>query len=247
METVITSTLKTAGLNEKEALVYEEILRKGPLSTASILKKVNIKRGDIYNVLDRLEKQKLILPIPEFKKLTYKVSDPEVIENRIKTNERYVEEAKENISLIYSLYNLNLGKPGIRFAQGLEGIKEIFNETLKSKTEIVGYGDVDGWLKHLEKYTKWYGKERLRRNIKERIIIPDTERARNFVSNYDKSVTEFKFVSHEKFKSSLEMNIFDDKVVYVTLREPFIALLIEDKSIADTQRSIFELGWGSKD
>ena len=243
MKTAINPILKSAGLNDKESLVYEEILRKGPINTAFILKRVNIKRGDLYNVLKRLEEQKLIYRVPEFKKLTYSVSDPEIIEAAIKTKERNLGEAKEGISLIYSLYNLNIGKPGVRFAQGIDGIKEIFNETLKAKTEIVGYGDVDGWLTHLEKYAKWYSKERLCRNIKDRIILPDTSKAREYLSNYDKKVTDVKFVSHEKFKFSIEMNIFDDKVVYATLREPFIALLIEDKSIAETQRAIFDLSW----
>lgn len=245
MDSVITSTLKTAGLDDKESLVYEEILRHSPINTGLLLKKLNIKRGDLYNVLKRLEKDKFIEPLPEFKKLTYKVTDPEVVEHAVKTRERHLSEAKENLSLIYSLYNLNLGKPGVRFAQGIEGIKEIFNETLKSQTEIVGYGDVDGWLTHLEKYAKWYGGERLRRNIKEKIILPDTPATKEYLANYDKSVTEVKFVSHDKYKFSLEMNIFDNKVIYATLREPFIALLIEDKSIADTQRAIFEIAWES--
>ena len=243
MDNVVAWTLKTAGLDDKESLVYQEILRKGPVNIAVLLKITNIKRGDLYNVLKRLEERRLVNIVPKFKKLTYLATDPEIIEHDLKTKERHLAEAKENLSLIYSLYNLNMGKPGVRFAQGLEGIKEIFNETLKSKTEIVGYGDVDGWLTHLEKYTKWYGKERLRKNIKERIILPDTEQARKFMSAYDKTVTEVKFIPHDKFKFSLEINIFDDKVIYVTLHEPFIALLIEDKAIADTHRAIFELGW----
>ncbi len=245
MDSIVTSTLKTAGLDKKEAFVYEEILRHGPINTALLLKKLPIKRGDLYNVLSHLERGKFIESLPEFKKLTYKVTDPEIIDHAVKTQERHVHEAKENLDLIYSLYNLNMGKPGVRFAQGLEGIKEIFNETLKSKTEIVGYGDVDGWLTHLGKYTKWYGKERLRKNIKERIILPDTATAKKYFEEYDKRATEIKFVPHEKYVFSLEMNVFDDKVIYVTLREPFIALLISDKSIADTQRAIFELTWSN--
>ena len=243
MKTIIEPVLKVVGLDPKESKVYEEILRNSKITIATLLKKVDIKRGDLYNVLKRLEDQKFIYSDPESKKLTYSASDPEVIERAIKINEKNLEEARNNLSVLFSLHNLSVGKPGIRFAEGIEGIKEIFNETLKAKTEIVGYADVDGWLTHLEKYVKWYGKERLRKNIKERIILPDTEQARKFMSTYDKKVTEVKFVPHNKFKFSLEMNVFDNKVIYVTLHEPFIAVLIEDKAIADTQRAIFELGW----
>lgn len=245
MKTIIDPVLEMAGLDPKEAMVYEEILQNGKIAVLNIANNLNIKKGDLYNILGRLEKHKLIYPLKGYKRLTYSVSNPEIIERAITAKERNLEEAKTRLFNLFSIYNLNKGKPGIRFAEGLEGIKKIFNETLKSKTEIVGFADADGWLMHLPEYTKWYGAERIRRNIKERMIVPDTEMAVNYIKDYDKKVTEFKFIPHDKFKFSLEMDIFDNKVIYATLREPFIALLIEDKEIADTQRAIFELSWGS--
>lgn len=235
--------LKAAGLNPKEAEVYESILRSGKETPASLLKKVQLKRGDLYNVLRGLEKRKLIYSLPNTKKLTFVVSDPGTIEQAVRANERGLEEAKERLSFLYSLYNLGIGKPGVRFTQGLEGIKELFNDTLTAKTEILSYADVDGWIKHLPKYMVWYAAERRRRKIKERAIIPDTPAARQYMGDYNKEFTAIKFVPHQKFKFSLEMNIYDNKVVYVTFDEPFIGVLIEDKNIADTQRAIFEFGW----
>lgn len=240
---MIKPVLRAAGLNEKEAQIYEQILRNGKSTASLLLHSVPVKRGDLYNVLRRLEDRKFIYSLPGSKKLTYAASDPETIEHALKNNEQNIEDAKENLPLVYSLYNLGVGKPGVRFAQGLDGIKKMFNDTLNTKTEILSFADVDGWLAHLEKYTKWYGNERRIRGVKERVIIPDTPVARTFISSYDKRVTRVKFIPHETFKFSLEMNIYDNKVLYVTLREPFIAVLIEDKSITDTQRSIFELSW----
>ena len=242
---MINPVLEIAGLDPKEAKVYEEILQNGKIAVLNIAKNLDIKKGDLYNILGRLKDKKLIYPLPDYKRLTYSVSDPKVIEQAILEKERDLEEAKGRMFELFSLYNLNQGKPGIRFAQGIEGIKKIFNETLKSKTEIVGYADAEGWLINLPQYTRWYGKERIKRNIKERMIVTDTKLAVEYIKNYDKKVTEFKFLPNDKYKFSMEMDIFDNKVVYATLREPFIALLIEDKQIADTQRAIFELSWSS--
>lgn len=235
--------LKAAGLDQKEAQIYEEIVRSGKTTVASLLGKTPVKRGDLYNVLRRLEARKLIYPVPEIKKLTYAAADPEAIERAVRANERAVDEAKERLSSLYSLYNLGMGKPGVRFAQGIEGVKEFFNDTLNARTEIVGYADVDGWMNHLEKYAIWYAAERRRRKIWERVIIPDTTIARRYLSTYNKEVTDIRFVPHEKFKFFLEMNIYDNKVLYVTFREPFISILVEDQAIADTERAIFELSW----
>jgi sugar-specific transcriptional regulator TrmB len=240
---MLETVLKAAGLDSKEAQTYEHIVRSGKSTAAEILKATAIKRGDLYNVLKRLEDRKLIHPLPDVKILTYAPSDPEAIERALKAEEQALVEAKDNLSSLYSLYNLGMGKPGVRFAQGIEAIKEFFNDTLNSKTDILSYADWDGWDRYLYKYAVWYAKERRERKIKERVIIPDTLAARQYMKNYNADFTDFRFVPHDKFKFSLEMNIYDNKVLYVTLREPFIAVLIEDKDIADTQRAVFEMSW----
>ncbi|MEK7140759.1 MAG: helix-turn-helix domain-containing protein [Patescibacteria group bacterium] len=245
MKNIVNPVLEVAGLDPKEASVYQEILQNGKIAVLNIARNLGLKKGDLYNILRRLENQKLIYPVPGCKRLTYSITDPEIIERAILAKEKNLEEAKGRLFNLFSLYNLNIGKPGMRFAQGKEGIKKIFNETLKSKTEILSYADGDGWIANFPKYLKWYEGERIRRNIKERIILPDTEMTTSYLKSYNTKVTEFKFIPHEEFKFSSEINIFDNKVVYVTMREPFIALLIEDKEIADTQRAIFKLSWNS--
>ena len=77
--------LKAAGLDPKEAQVYEEIVRSGKTTVVSLLDKISVKRGDLYNVLRRLEGQKLIHALPEIKKLTYVASDPEAVERGTNT------------------------------------------------------------------------------------------------------------------------------------------------------------------
>lgn len=245
MKTLINPVLQTAGLDPKESMVYEEILQNGKIAVVNILKNLNLKKGDLYNVLGRLEDKKMVQSLPEYKRLTYTVSDPQVIEQAILEKEKNIEEAKGRMFELFSLYNLNKGKPGVRFAEGKEGIKKLFNETLKSKTEIVGYADAEGWIVNFSEYTKWYGRERIKKNIKERIIITDTPKTVEYMKDYDAKVTQFKFLPHQQYKFSMEKDIFDDKVIYATMREPFIAILIEDKEIADTERAIFELSWNS--
>ncbi len=244
---MLENVLKTIGLSPKEIKVYETLLQGGKSTPAQLLQKVNLKRGDLYNVLKKLEKKQLIYHLPEEKKLTYVPSPPEKAEQMLKHLERSVELAKSGLPLLYSLYNLGVGKPGIRFFQGIEGIKEVFNDSLTAKTEILAYSDNDGLLRTIKKYAIWYAAERRRRKIWERAIVPDTPVAKAYIASYDMAVTRIKFVPHETFKFSLEMNIYDNKVFYVTFREPYIAVIIEDQAVADTQRAIFELSWMAAD
>lgn len=237
--------LETLGLDAKEARVYEHILHFGQSRVTPILRAVPIKRGDLYNVLRRLEQKKLIEPIKDIKKLTYTPTDPQALETLAKAKERKLTEAKDSIATLYGIYNLAMGKPGIRFFEGIDGIKQVLNDSLNATTEILAYSDIDGLLKHLRKYAVWYAAERRRKKIRERAIVSDTPVARKYLSGYNKEVTQIAFVPHTKYRFSLEMNIYDNKVFYATLREPFIAVLIEDKAIADTHRAIFEHNWAS--
>ena len=84
---------------------------------------------------------------------------------------------------LFSLYNLNNGKPGIRFAQGKEGIIKLFNETLKSKTEILAYADGEGWVKHFPKYLKWYEEERIKKEEFEKLKKMEDEKELNIQKN----------------------------------------------------------------
>jgi sugar-specific transcriptional regulator TrmB len=242
---MLESVLRIAGLDQKEAQIYELILRYNKVNPAKILEKVPIKRGDLYNVLKRLENKRLIHPLPSEKKLTYVALSPDAIEESIKTKERTVEEAKAQLSSLFSLYNVGAGRPVFSFALGLDGIKEIFNDSLTTRTEILSYADVDGWMKHLKNYAVWYAAERRRKKIYERVIIPDTPMALKYMETYDLKVMAAKYIPHKKYKFALEMNIYDNKVTYVTLREPFVSILIEDQTVADTQRAIFEMNWAS--
>lgn len=240
------STLQVADLNEKEALVYTHIVRSGKSTAADLLRATTVKRGDLYNVLRRLEEKRFIFALPDAKKLTYAASDPEVIERAVTAQERLVQDSKLELPLLFSAYNLASGKPGIRYFEGVEGIKEAYQDSLTATTEILAYADADGVLRVLgKKYAAWYAAERRRRKIRERLIVPDTALARRYFAGYDMAMTQHAFVPHEKFAFAAEMNIYDHKVFYTTFREPYIAVLIEDRAIADTQRAIFELGWSA--
>ncbi len=53
---------------------------------------------------------------------------------------------------------------------------------------------------------------------------------------------EIYLIPKEKFPFRNEINIYDDKVAIIS-HEDEIGVIIQNKNIADTQRSIFELGF----
>ena len=142
-----------------------------------------------------------------------------------------------------SLYNLALGKPNVQFFEGIEEVKRAIFRSLSAHTEILAYSGIDNLVLHLKKYALWYAGERRRKEIHERSIIPDTPVALEYMKDYSRDVTEILFVPHKEVNFDMEINVYDNIVFYSTFREPFIAVMIEDKEIANAQRAIFELNW----
>lgn len=240
---MIEKILETIGLDPKEAQVYEYILKKGESTVGELARKTELKRGDLYNVLERLKNKKVIAEVTEKKVKSYVVTDPESLEDLALGKKTAFEDAVRNLSQVRSLYNLTRGRPGVTFYEGIEGIQEVMKGSLEAKTEILSFEDIDGFHGAMPEFAKKYEKERQKRKLRERAIVPDTQTARTHFGSTPSPFREQLLVPHKLFPFTLELDIYDNKVFYVTFREPYIAVLIEDKAIADTQRAIFELCW----
>jgi hypothetical protein len=99
--------------------------------------------------------------------------------------------------------------------------------------------------KHISNINKEYVKKRQKFGIKKRIIVPDSEFNRKFLKDYAKDVTDFKMVSHKDLPAfKTVMQIYDNKVSYLTLTEDFmIGIIIEDPNIYKMHKYLFEHLW----
>ena len=88
----IKSQLFELGLDEKEAELYELLLKCGASSISQILKSTKIKKGDLYNILYRLMEKNLI----EKKNNLFIVFNPEALANLLQKEKQNVIN-KENI------------------------------------------------------------------------------------------------------------------------------------------------------
>lgn len=234
------------GFSNKEAGVYIALLELGPSTTTEISRRARINRTTGYDILESLASDGLVNTLGETKIQKFVAENPEKVitflENKIKTAEEKLKQAKVFLPELLSVYNTK-DKPKVRFYEGVENIKEVFEDTLTAKNEIVGYAvGTDAFEAVGEEYLRNYFKRRVAKNIKVRVIAPDDPDTLKVTAHDKEELRESYTVPRDKFYFTTETNIYNNKILIMSWKEKF-AVLIESKEIADAQKKVFELAW----
>ncbi|MCC7160255.1 hypothetical protein IT399_00800 [Candidatus Nomurabacteria bacterium] len=241
--------LMQAGLSEEQSLVYQALLDKGPQRASDLSKWTGIKRGLIYKVLEQLESMGLVSKNGGIGTVaTFSPAHPSLLLSNIERKEKEIALNKEillsSIGSLSSKYNLILGKPNVQFFEGEDGIKKVLADTLTSKTEIYAYSDIEAIFKYIPEINKEYVAKREKLKLKKKGIFIDTPEARQLLTDYHSEITENKFMKQDALSFESIMQIYDDKISYITLSpNKMIGVIIEDPIIYRMHKYIYEFLW----
>ena len=245
MDFRLTQSLQSLGFSEKEAGVYVALLQLGTGTVSQVARKANINRTTGYDVLDSLAHKGLVTISGKEPKQEYFAESPErVIEflkRQVARGQARVNKAKELIGQLKSMHNTG-NRPQIRFYEGKEGLKEVYEDTLTSKGPIRAYADIGSMHQTLPDYFPKYYSRRARAGIIARGIIPKTPMAMERVKRNKEEKRDTALIPSDKYYFSPEINIYDDKVMIASWREE-LGLIIKSKEIADAMKKIYELAW----
>ncbi len=228
------------GLTEKEAKVYLATLETGTSKVSSIAKRSGLNRATAYTILDSLLEQGLVSLIIKNNQKMYTALDPKLFVNRSKEKIKNLEKALPLLKKLSSKTDY----PRIEYFEGLDGIKQVYTDTLTAKTELLNYADSKMVREVWPEYDKEYVAKRVRRRIFLRGIAPYDEYGLKVVSENKSKHRDIRLVPRDVFDFSNEINIYDDKVSIVSLKRDLFGIIIQNEDIANTQRSIFRMAWG---
>ena len=241
--------LTQAGLTKDEVRVYELLLKEGELAAHSVITGALLKRGTAYNVLRALKKKGLLEEFQRHKKSYFRLEPPSRLRDYLQQKEQQVKESASTLEAVLpqlvSQYSLVLGKPGVRFYEGYEGIRGVHRQILAEQKEILAYVFIDEETEEpLNDFWKWYFKERKKKQIHVRAIAADNQAGIDYKFRDQAELRETKLVPQAQFPLTIEKNICGNKLALISMREQ-MATVIESAEIAATERSIFELAWKS--
>lgn len=237
----IREILEQLDLEGKKADIYLASLELGGATVIEIAKKSGVKRTTCYDVLLDLIKKGLISETVKGKRKFYIGEDPEKIQKDLRKKEILFSEILPQLK---SIHNTGGNRPKIRFYEGKEGLREVYNDTLKYLGEVVGFASEDV-VRILGHDWAWdYMKRRKQNHLTARFIMPETEFMKNEVaSNDQEQLRTSKLVDPKKYPFTIEINIYGFSKVALMSSKEETGVIIESSEIYNTMKLIFELLW----
>lgn len=240
--------LINCGLTEHQATLYELLIKSGGLRASTIVRKIDnsLSRPMVYAVLNELvdmglvEKDELASKVTRFTPAHPAKLQDLATEKRL-VADSMIDAAASVIPRMVSEFNLVSNKPSVRFFEGKEGVRAVLNDSLTAKTPILSYTDVEAVEKHYKDVGDPYLKERARLGILKKLIVDDTPFARKLYKGSKETHSEVRLIPVDKNPHKVSMQIYDDKVSYLTFAPgKEVAVIIQDAEISAMQRHLFE-------
>lgn len=242
--------LKRAGLSSTQSEVYSCLLKNGALSPTELAKKTTQSRENCYAIAKKLEEFGLIKQI-DGKKLKYQILNPSTIETLVEKrrkiivkNERIV---KDNISSLLDIFYANNEMPGARTLEGIEGVKEVYEDILRTKKDVyllrtkadIALGkdeEVDSFLKNYRDKLPVLG-------INTYALTPVTKEAiKHAKIGRDAAILFHRiWMPEDDYTSPVAIQVYGDKVALISFGETQMATVITSPTIAEAMRQILKL------
>jgi sugar-specific transcriptional regulator TrmB len=237
-----TKALASLGIEEKSAKVYLAGLALGTTSVQDLARKSGLKRPTVYLHLDELVKQGLFEHISINNKKYYRAVDPTVLEDKLKKN---LTALQSEMSQLMALRADTLGKPQVQVFEHEEGLQQVYGEMKKARSlrvwSNIGAQEAGAFHNTYMDLAEGFKKNGI--NVHE--IIADNKEAKR----YSRLVAKVAGPSYTARTATVE-GLENDTIIYDNVVAIFrlhglnmFVVRIEDPTIADTMRAVFEMAW----
>jgi sugar-specific transcriptional regulator TrmB len=238
----VKEVLRSIGLSEREIKVYLASLKLGSSTVNQISKEAGTFRTYTYDILKSLMEKGLVSSVMKGKTQYFEASDPDRIVEILQERE---DQIKEILPQLKQLKKSIAKKPTVEFFEGLAGLKLVHDTILREKPkEIRVYGNPEQHYEIMKFYLPRFVKERVKLGIRARVIIKDSKVGREWMKGKEKEeLRQTRFFSEQPKEFPSVTYMWNNKIAYFTIEKKIIAVIIEDESIAEAQKVVFENMW----
>ncbi len=243
-----TKKLQTIGLTQNEARAYLFLLEHQEAKTGIICSKLDIPNSHIYRILEKLLDKGII----SFKVVNnvkiFRPVDPESLYSLFREKELELEREKQDLKeFISSLKRIEVKEHkqnDFKYFEGVAGIRSMFTEFTGSwvpdSTCYVSSAPIayEKWNAFLLEY---FHPPRFKKKVRLQIIIPSKLKERG----KERQAMELTEVKYSDADMKSEFGVAGDYTYFLSYGERPYALLIKDRTFADTQKKIFKIMWGN--
>ncbi|MEK7130462.1 MAG: helix-turn-helix domain-containing protein [Patescibacteria group bacterium] len=247
MASILEKILEDLGLSEKETKVYLACLELGESAPADIAKHSGINRATTYVIAEKLTKDGLISQLEKGKKTYFTAENPEQLLRLLRKQEQDIknkeQEFQKYLPELKTIFDTAGERPKVRFFEGKEGVQAIREDFLKSKDKKIEeiYSDDNVADLFSEDELREVREMRKHRKVKLRGIYTRKEGKLKEVPLH--GLNELRFIPHHRFPIDSDILFYDNKVAIFAFKGKLVGVIIENKAITDSLRSIFNLAW----
>ena len=241
--------LKKAGLNEAQAKIYECLLKNGALTPSELAENTGQSRENCYAIAKKLIDLGLIEQTND-KKAKYRVLNPSALETLAEKRRKVVAKneklVKENLSSLLDIFYANNEMPGARTLEGIEGIKEVFRDSLRVKKDVYFLRTTADEIlsgKKGDNFLHEYRDQLPILGIHTYGLTPITPEAKKKVKTGRDAAINFHrtWMPAEDYTAPVEIQVYGDKVALISFGETEMATIITSPTIAEAMRQILKL------
>jgi len=218
-----------------------------------LAKKSGIKRSTVYALLEDMKSEHLVALFEKGKIIFVRPEPPERLQSLIDARVRNVgiaqELSRDMQTSLTRQYHLSIGKPTIRYFEGEEGLKEIFNDIYAPKNVPV-YGCVD--LETADQaFPQYVARELIPLRLKHKLfacsLLADSPEARMIAERDEEQLRKTILLDKKAFPVPAEIDVYEDKIAMLSFEKgQFIGIIIQNEAFAKSLRSIFMRNFPSK-
>lgn len=235
--------LQSVGLDAKQSQLYLAGLQLGTAPASDYAKSTDINRITAYNLLEELVHKGYFTVVKKVRAKWYAPVSPEFVALEARKNAEALERVLPELR---SMQGSTYRKPRVRFFEGWEGVRHVYEDTLTTQGELLNFANSAVVRRFWPRYDEEYVEERVRRGIHLRGISPDDATGKRVRGEDRERLREIRLVPAAHFDFTNEVKIYDQKVAIISFAEQESAMfgvIIESKEVAETQRQIFEMAW----
>jgi sugar-specific transcriptional regulator TrmB len=227
--------LREIGLTKNESKVYLAMLRLKNALAGQIAEKSGVHRRNVYDALERLTEKGLVSYVYGRKRKYFKAEPPQNLMRLIEIKREILSEGMPKLNSMFQEYTPEVN---VRVYSGKESLKNILEDQLKTRTEILVYGKSVGNAPELRFYFPQYKMKRVKKKINIRAILNESSR---------KTEKKFPFAKikylPDDFIGPISTSIYDGKIAIMLMLETTTIIIIENKKLYESYKKYFKLIW----
>lgn len=242
--------LQQIGLTDDQIILYETLLKTGPIKASKLTQKTPFKRVLIYKLLNDLVNLGLVEKDEESNNvILFKPTHPSALHCLIEKREEQLKNVKtvlaSSMPALLSDFNLISGKPGISFFEGIEGLKKIYNNILETGENFLlvrsSYEPV--YKNEIVPIIDDFIKKRVAKGMRVNALTPRDQEGRKTTQEEDaKMLYERTWVDPKAYNAPVEIDIYGNKIAILSFGKELIGVIVESPQIAQAMKQLFLMG-----